>query len=116
AASVGHWRFTEEAQAAAREADRRAYEDLAVAEARARASEARFRALIERSADGISLVDQEGTVLYVSPAAEQISGYTAEEHLRSSVLDRIHPSDAPRIRERFAEVVRTGSGTVTDVF
>src|SRR5207302_1852706 len=39
------------------------------AETRLAASERRFRALIEQSSDGISLIGQDGTIKYQSPAA-----------------------------------------------
>ena len=37
-----------------------------------RASEARFRNIIEKNADGVVVVDPSGTILYVNPAAEAI--------------------------------------------
>ncbi|MCK4849804.1 MAG: PAS domain S-box protein [Phycisphaerae bacterium] len=42
-------------------------------------SEARFREIIEKSADGIVIVDQEEKVRFVNPAAEQLFGREADE-------------------------------------
>src|SRR5437660_7224037 len=47
---------------------RRSREEQARAAAALRASERRFRALIEHSADAIALFDRDGTILYGSPA------------------------------------------------
>lgn len=43
------------------------------------ASEKRFRALIENSSDAIVLIDATGFILYQSPSAERIAGYTLKE-------------------------------------
>lgn len=42
-------------------------------------SEARFRNIITRSADGILIVDTTGVVEYVNPAAESLLGYVSDE-------------------------------------
>ena len=44
-----------------------------------RASEKRFRALIEKSSDAIVLVDTNGKLLYVSPSTTRLLGYTPDE-------------------------------------
>lgn len=44
-----------------------------------RKSEARFRRIIERNADSIFVVDQQGIVRFVNAAAEALFGYRAEE-------------------------------------
>src|SRR5436305_11958138 len=43
-----------------------------------RASEKRFRALIEKSSDAIVLVDTNGQLLYVSPSTTRLLGSTPE--------------------------------------
>src|SRR5256885_5064185 len=53
---------------------RYAYERCRAEEDRRR-SEARFRALVENSSDGISLLDREGNVRYCSPAIRRILAY-----------------------------------------
>lgn len=58
----------------------------------ARTSERRFRALIERSADGIMLLTHAGGLLYASPAAEHILGYDAGEMHRLDFLDTLRPN------------------------
>ncbi|MBI1798162.1 MAG: PAS domain S-box protein [Candidatus Eisenbacteria bacterium] len=58
-----------------------------------RASEQRFRALVEHSWDGISLRTADGRILYVSPSIERILGYAPEDLIGRSFTDFIHPDD-----------------------
>ena len=53
---------------------RRAKGELAI-------SEARFRNMIEKDADGILIVDRNGVVSFVNPAAEALFNYKAEDFL-----------------------------------
>lgn len=69
------------------------------AEERLRKSEARFRALIEKSADGIALTDENGIFLYVSQSAYRILGYSPGEIIGRTAEQRIHPEDWQRLRE-----------------
>jgi PAS domain S-box-containing protein len=69
-------------------------------------SERHFRHLVESSADVISIVDHEGTVLYHSPAIRRVLGYEPLERVGSSVFDLIHEEDLPRARRAFDAAVR----------
>lgn len=44
-----------------------------------RKSERRFKSLTEKSFDAIMMYDEQGSVIYASPSAENILGYTCEE-------------------------------------
>src|SRR5438552_12869111 len=68
------------------------------AEGALRASEERFRALIERGSDTITIVDAVGSILYESPSIERVLGYRPEELIGRPVLDYIHPDDDARVR------------------
>jgi PAS domain S-box-containing protein len=63
------------------------------AEEALRASEERFRSLIEKSSDLIALIDSEGVVQYVGPSTEQVLGYAPEELIGQNALTLIHPED-----------------------
>jgi len=67
---------------------------LKQAEEAVRRSEARFRALIENSADAIALINIRGFIQYASPATTRILGYSREEFLNLNSLELIHPEDA----------------------
>lgn len=56
-------------------------------------SEARFRSLIENSADMLTLFDANGIITYTSPAVEREFGYSSEENLLRNIKDIIHSED-----------------------
>lgn len=66
-----------------------------------RQSEERFRALlIENALDIIMILYRHGNIIYVSPSAEKILGYTVTDLLGKLLVDFIHPSDRSSIDER----------------
>ena len=65
------------------------------AEAARRASERRFRAMIEHAPDGIVLFNE--TIRYVSPAVERLLGYTPEEAITLDPDRLTHPEDLPSL-------------------
>ncbi len=75
------------------------------AEAALLASEQRFRALIEHSFEAISLVDQDGILLYGSPSATRLTGRSAEDYLGKSAFEQVHPDDLPQVRSLFAQLL-----------
>ncbi len=68
------------------------------------ASEKRFRALIEHSADAITLMDADGKIGYGSPQAAKIAGVTVEELVGKNVFELVHPDDLNSVREVFSEI------------
>ncbi|MGZ4779563.1 MAG: response regulator, partial [Thermoanaerobaculia bacterium] len=69
-----------------------------------REHEARFRALIEKSEDGISLLSLDGNVIYTSPAGARLLGTTPGERLGQSLLSVIHPDDRDNVRGLLARL------------
>ncbi len=80
------------------------------------ASEKRYRALIEHSADAIGLLDARATILYASPSTERVLGYTPEEFVGRNAFELMHPDDVQRIQARFGELLAQPGGTVRDCF
>ncbi len=78
-----------------------------------RASEQRFRSLIEHSSEGIALVDQSGLVLYAGPSTERILGYTVSEFTGMNAFSTLHPDDIPRTKQLLAELVAHPGKSVT---
>lgn len=71
------------------------------------ASEKKFRALIENSSDIIALLDANKKIIYRSPSALRITGWTNEEMYQFDyIADVVHPDDQVRIQEIVAEVLR----------
>jgi len=67
----------------------------------------RFRALIEKSADAIALVNQRGKVLYASPSTKNVIGYAPEEFKKlTNPFDLVPPDDRKLVTELFAELLK----------
>jgi len=58
-----------------------------------RRHEARFRALVENSSDGVFLLTLEGTVEYASPSTIRILGYRPAQMVGLRIEDLVHPDD-----------------------
>ena len=58
-----------------------------------RASEERFRTLVEMSSDGIFLGDLEGRILYASASLFRVMGYSSDELVGRSGFELVHPDD-----------------------
>jgi len=56
-------------------------------------SERRFRTLVEKSSEGLCLLDSHYTILYQSPALLSIQGFTPEERNGRHALELVHPDD-----------------------
>ncbi len=83
------------------------------AEEALRASEARFRSLIEHSADLIAILDPGGRTLYQSPSVRGMLGYNPEKVLGVDVFELIHPEDAGAVRAALAQLCASPPGSVT---
>ena len=56
-------------------------------------SERYFRALIENATDAVTILNEDGTVRYSSPALQRIIGYAPSERRTQSVFELVHPED-----------------------
>jgi PAS domain S-box-containing protein len=70
-----------------------------------RGSERRFRALVEKTRDGILLIDPAGKVLYASPASRSETGYAPADLEGKSGFALVHPDDLPEARRLLAEAL-----------
>jgi PAS domain S-box-containing protein len=88
-----------------------------------KSSEARFRSLIERSSDLITVLDSNGTIRYVSPSSERVVGFQPDALLGKRLLDFVQPEDlssaqtaltglAPGASRDFAVRFRHADGSV----
>jgi PAS domain S-box-containing protein len=66
------------------------------AEAALRNREAKFRAVIETAADGIIIIDPEGTIEVFNPASERIFGYRRDEVIGRKIEMLMPPAHASR--------------------
>jgi PAS domain S-box-containing protein len=81
-----------------------------------RASWRRFKALLEHSAEGLSVLGEGGKVRYANDCVRQIVGYSAHELIGKYLFDFIHPDDAERVQHLFNECVGLPSMPITAVF
>jgi PAS domain S-box-containing protein len=72
-------------------------------------NETRFRALIQNTSDIVSIFDRNGSILYISPAAERILGYPDNYYIGKNPLDFIHPEDRDRTKIDLDEVYEKGN-------
>ena len=78
-----------------------------------RASEERFRAVIETASDAFVSVDAHGTIIEWNRQAEEMFGWTREEAVGRRLVSTIVPESARQAHERgFERFVRTGSSSV----
>jgi PAS domain S-box-containing protein len=63
-----------------------------------RASEERFRGLVQNSYDVITVVSRDGARAYVSPSIERLLGYSPDSLHGLNALSLVHPDDAESLR------------------
>ena len=80
-----------------------------VAERALVASEARTAAVLEAALESVITIDHEGRIVEFNRAAEETFGWTSGEALGRGFLELIVPA---RLRDSFADVLRTGSGAL----
>lgn len=73
------------------------------AESSVRASEDRFRSLVQNSSDTTFVLGTGGIVTYASPSTRTFLGCAPEELFGRSALDLIHPDDRSWVAERLTE-------------
>jgi PAS domain S-box-containing protein len=70
-----------------------------------RASEARFRALVQQLGDVIAIADAQGIMRYASPAIEATLGYTPAAFVGISRYSYVHPDDHAAVGATFARAL-----------
>ncbi len=85
---------------------------LLEAEKRARQNEAVSRILLGQSQEMIVIAYFDGSRRYVSPAVEQITGFTPEEYLATPVTELAHPEDLGAMTQAIKDVAHRASSGV----
>jgi diguanylate cyclase (GGDEF)-like protein/PAS domain S-box-containing protein len=76
-----------------------------------RSSEQRFRALVQNSADAISVIAADATILWDSPGITAVLGYDPEERVGTDGFDYLHPDDLADVHGILAELLAQPGST-----
>src|SRR5690606_34305504 len=76
-------------------------------------NEKRFRALIEKSIDAITLIQPNGQISYATPGVTKVLGYSVSEYVGRSGGDFIHPDDRERAERQIADLLQKPGESVT---
>jgi PAS domain S-box-containing protein len=79
-------------------------------------SDIRFRKLIENSFSGVTLLDESFKVIYRSPSAERINGWTTISRMKNTVEDMIHPDDEEVVTKLLRQVLDNANVPQTCIF
>lgn len=85
---------------------RRLEAERMAAEAELRASEERYRAVVETAMDAIVSTDSTGQIIYANPAAEKMFGHSRDELLGTSVAQLIPADGRQQFTAAFADLTR----------
>lgn len=66
-----------------------------------KAQEERFEAYLEHSSDVLTVIDESGTIEYVSPSIERVLGYEPDTVLGGNAFDLINPRDREAVWQAF---------------
>jgi diguanylate cyclase (GGDEF)-like protein/PAS domain S-box-containing protein len=89
----------------------RAYRQLASEELGLRASEERFRALVQHAADVILVLEPDGTVRHVSPPVQTVLGYEPDRLVGTRGWGLVHEGDAQSAQAFHAELLEQRGGS-----
>ena len=80
-----------------------------------RASEQRFRDLVENANDIIFTCDMLGKITSLNRAGERVTGYTAEEALKMNIAQAVSPDDIAKVRHMLSRKRAADVATVYDL-
>ncbi|HVN47502.1 MAG TPA: PAS domain S-box protein [Bacteroidota bacterium] len=69
-----------------------------------RASEIKYREMVEQINDVIFVTDVQGQITYMSPAIEVVGGYSPEEMIGHSLSEYLDPAFIPKIQQHYSMV------------
>ncbi len=71
----------------------------------------RYRALVENMDEVITVIDQEGTILYESSSVKRVLGHDPENLVGRNAFELIHPDDREAIRNALVRILEAPSAT-----
>lgn len=64
-----------------------------------------FRSLVQEGVELISVLDGDGTIIYVSPSIKRLGGYKPSELLNKNAFSIIHPDDREMLEGEFGKLL-----------
>ncbi len=74
-------------------------------------SENRFRAIIEKSTEMVTLSTKDGKILYISPSATNVFGYSLKDLADGHAFNLIHPDDIQAFMEKRQRIIDIPGGS-----
>ena len=71
-----------------------------------------FSALLQNSSDAISILNQEGKIIFENSRKNRISDFTSKELLGKSIFDVIHPDEVDNLKKLFDELKDKRGGQI----
>ena len=75
-----------------------------------------FRALSENALDIVTVINHDGTILYISPSSLRVLGYQPEELTGKNAFAYIHNEDQAAVQQDLAHCIATPAMTTTSKF
>lgn len=76
-------------------------------------SERRFRALVQNGSDLIAILEPDIRFRYASPSFHEVLGYDPEALIGRAAAPIVVPSELPRVRSSFSQIVATPGSQIT---
>jgi PAS domain S-box-containing protein len=73
---------------------------------RASRAERLFHSLVQNSSDIVAILEDDGTLRYVSPAVERVLGHRPEDLVGKSAFDYVHPENFEFVSSSFSKVLK----------
>lgn len=74
-----------------------------------RDAENRYRLVAEQVSDLVSVLDEQGKFIYLSPSHERVLGLDVSAALGKAAPEIVHPDDYPGLSEAFLKAIREGA-------
>lgn len=76
-----------------------------------RQAQERYRALAHNASEGVAIIDQEGTVRYITPALERLLGWSDDEARALSLFTLLHADDIDSVHAIWEDLLKSAMAT-----
>ena len=76
-------------------------------------NEQRFKSLVEKSGQGIALIDKNGKIMYTTASITDLLGYSQEEYEKLPPASIMHPDDAKLVQEKSKDILNKPGASIS---